>query len=77
MNYIFKNRLFEMHFNLGWCKSHLLSVYWGQDSAGGINLKIEKELIEYCDSFDYDIITIGFVDIFFDRNNKGNFYSSF
>ncbi|XP_047132367.1 uncharacterized protein LOC100214393 isoform X1 [Hydra vulgaris] len=54
------------------CKPHLISVYWGQDSAGGISLTFEKELLEYCKNFHYDIITIAFVDIFFDRNNKDN-----
>ena len=49
---------------------HLLSVYWGQDSVDS-KLTFEKSLIDYCDNYNYHIINIGFVVVFF--NQKGFF----
>lgn len=40
--------------------------YWGQNGGNK-----EKGLSEYCTSSVYDIIIIGFVDMFFDTRNKG------
>lgn len=43
--------------------------YWGQNGGN-----MEKGLSEYCTSSVYDIIIIGFVDVFFDTRNKGKLY---
>lgn len=53
------------------CTKHQLVVYWGQDSAGSLRLKLETKLSEFCLDYDYDIIPIAFLNVFFDTANKG------
>ena len=54
-----------------------IAVYWGQDPAGSLNLNPEKGLDYYCQNYDYDIISVAFLDVFFDNTNKGTvFYFS-
>ena len=48
-----------------------LTVYWGQDSAGSLRLTLEKRIDHYCLNYDYDIIPIAFLNVFFDTANKG------
>ena len=60
----------------GYYECHQLAVYWGQDSAGGMGMILEKRLDDYCMNYEYDIIPVAFLDIFFDLNNKGKFLSS-
>lgn len=56
---------------LGCYECQQLAVYWGQDPAGGMRLMLEKRLDYYCMNYEYDIIPVAFLDIFFDLNNKG------
>eukprot|EP00111_Clytia_hemisphaerica_P023001 TCONS_00067692-protein len=50
-----------------------LVVYWGQDSAGSLRLTLEKGLDYYCKNYDYDIIPVAFLNVFFDTANKDKF----
>ncbi|XP_012557007.3 uncharacterized protein LOC105844664 isoform X1 [Hydra vulgaris] len=52
------------------CESHLLSVYWGQNSNSNVKLTAERSLSEYCNNFNYQIINIAFVEVFFNRNRN-------
>ena len=59
---------------IGCTNNKQLAVYWGQDSAGGLRLHLEKEILNFCLRYDYDIIPIAFLNIFFDSANKGSVF---
>lgn len=52
---------------------HKLAVYWGQDSAGSLRLTLETKILNYCQNYDYDIIPVAFLNVFFDINNKNDY----
>lgn len=60
----------------GCCGCQKLAVYWGQDPAGGLKMILEKRLDDYCMNYEYDIIPVAFLNIFFDWENKGKFQNS-
>ena len=68
--------LFFIFLYAGCCGCQQLAVYWGQDPAGGLKMILEKRLDDYCMNYEYDIIPVAFLNIFFDWENKGKFQKS-
>nr|CAL36995.1 chitinase 2 [Hydractinia echinata] len=70
-------KIFFFLFGLAVCVSasnrHKIVAYWGQNAVYN-SLKPrqywEKDLVDFCRDYNYDIIVLSFLNVFFDRKNK-------
>ena len=53
---------------------HKIVTYWGQNAVYN-SMKArqywEKDLAEFCRDYNYDVIALSFLNVFFERRNKG------
>ena len=53
---------------------HKIVTYWGQNAVYN-SMKArqywEKDLVEFCRDYNYDVIALSFLNVFFERRNKG------
>ena len=54
---------------------HKVTVNWGQNLANRATSHQEGSLKSYCQRKAYDIFIINTLDVFFDYQNQGNFFS--
>lgn len=55
-------------------KRHKIVAYWGQNAVYNSKKERqywEKDLIEFCRNYNYDILVLSFLNVFFERKNKG------